>query len=81
MTCRELVDFVLDYESGLLSVEERATFEDHLVRCPCCRVYLDTYRRTIQLGKLAHANDPAAIEPIPDELVRAILASARGKRA
>jgi anti-sigma factor RsiW len=81
MTCRELMEFLLDYDSGELSREERAGFEAHLAECPDCVAYLRAYRRTIALEKDAFGSpdDPQCAE-MPEELVQAILA-ARGRRA
>ena len=78
MTCREFIDFLLDYHSGALPAGERACFEEHLAACPACLAYLDMYEQTIRLGKAACC-DPEAPLPadVPDDLVRAILA-ARG---
>ena len=76
MTCREFVDFLLEYLSGELSAPERAECERHLAECPDCTAYLHSYRETIKLGKAVFA-DPAAPVPqdVPEELVQAILAS------
>lgn len=80
MTCRELIEFLIDYDSGELDGDVRAEFERHLGTCPPCLAYLDTYRRTVQLGREALADgDGAALPEMPEELVRAILA-ARAQR-
>ena len=76
ITCRELYDFILDYLTGELPARERAKFEEHLAVCPSCVHYLDSYRKTVALGKAAHARNGGAPPPeVPEELVRAILAS------
>ena len=49
MTCRELVDFLMDYEEGTLGAEKRAVFERHLDACPGCLNYLETYRETVRI--------------------------------
>ena len=54
----------------------RVAFEGHISRCPTCVRYIDTYRETIALGRQAFSADEEVVfEPIPEELVRAILAS------
>lgn len=80
MTCREVLDFLMAYVDGELSAETRAEFERHLSVCPPCVDYLDSYRRTVALERQAchHCADDAAIGELPEELVRAILAS-RGR--
>jgi len=53
MTCRELVEFLMDYLDGQLSEPERLRFEEHLGECPDCVAYLATYREAVRLGKKA----------------------------
>jgi len=80
MTCRELIDFLMDYRAGALPEAQCASFEAHLELCPPCVDYLRTYEETVRLGKGACNNpDDAVSEEVPDELVQAIL-SARAKR-
>jgi anti-sigma factor RsiW len=74
MSCRELVDFLLDYFEDSLPAEQRDTFDQHLALCPPCKSYLDTYRATIALGREACCDEADAVrEEAPDELVQAIL--------
>lgn len=81
MTCREFIDFLLEYLSGELSANERAEFDLHLVECPDCVTYLRSYKETMQLGKAAFAAPEAPVpDDVPEELVQAILAS-RGQDA
>jgi len=40
LTCREFVELVTDYLENALDVRTRARFEDHLIDCPDCPVYL-----------------------------------------
>src|SRR5262249_49907045 len=73
ITCRHLIDFLMDYVNGELPPAERHEFERHLKVCPPCVAYLDTYRESIRLGKAAAIQADEA--SIPDDLVKAILAS------
>ena len=76
MTCRELVEFLMDYDSSSLPEEQRAEFEYHLAECPPCKCFLDTYRETIRLGQKACCDDDGPVpESVPEELVQAILAA------
>lgn len=76
MTCREVIDFLMEYLSGELSASERVEFEQHLADCPDCTAYLRSYEETIKLGKAVFADPDAPVPPdVPEELVRAILAS------
>ena len=77
MTCREFVDFLMEYLEAGLDPEARTTFEDHMDGCPTCLTYLDTYRETVALGKqiLCDAPDGSLPEDVPEDLVNAILAA------
>ena len=78
MTCREFADFLADYLSGELSPGTRAQFERHLEVCPNCVAYLSNYRDTIALGRTVMAeNDASVPADVPEDLVKAILASCR----
>jgi len=78
MTCRDIIGFLDDYVSGELPEVQRAVFEKHVACCPPCKNYLQSYEATIRLGKVAccESKEPP---PIPEELVKAILA-ARARR-
>ena len=73
MTCREFVDFLMEYLAQELAPTERAAFEEHLAGCRACVAYLKTYQETIRLGKLAYREDDPLPEEVPEELVQAIL--------
>jgi len=76
MTCREVIDFLMDCLSGSLTETERATFDAHLALCPSCVAYIQTYRDSIQMGKAAFAREDEELPgEVPEELIRAILAS------
>lgn len=74
ITCRELEEFILDYLDGRLSRKARFVFRLHLLFCRECRDYVARYQRTIALGKAAFADEDV---PIPEDLVRAVLAARR----
>jgi len=76
MTCRKFTDFLMEYLSGELSARERTEFEWHLADCPDCAAYLKSYEETVKLGKASFPDLDAAVpQDVPEELVRAILAS------
>ena len=76
MTCRELAEFIGDYFSGEIPADVRTVFEAHLSRCANCRNYLANYRTTIELGRRAFEDlDGSVPADVPDDLVKAILAS------
>jgi anti-sigma factor RsiW len=75
MNCREFTEFLHEYLFGNLPAEERAEFDKHLAECPWCVAYLDSYQKTILLGKAALAVPEDAPPPAgaPEELIQAIL--------
>jgi anti-sigma factor RsiW len=76
MTCREFIEFLAEYFSRKLSVDEHREFELHLDDCPECRAYLKSYEESIKLGKAAFINPNAPVPlHIPEKLVQAILAA------
>ena len=81
LTCREVVDFLMDYLGGTLHTEQRREFEAHLAVCDDCVVYVRQYEQTVALGKAAfdRPDEPAAVH-VPAELVEAILAARRQQR-
>ncbi len=81
MTCREFVDFLLDYDAGELSAAQRTSFDAHMAECPPCIAYLETYRQAVVLGKAAfEASDETIPDEVPERLVEAILAARRQPR-
>lgn len=76
LSCREFVEFLMDYLDGELGEGERRVFEAHVGDCPPCGTYLETYRETVRLGRTvcSDAADPVP-EDVPEELVHAILAA------
>ena len=75
MNCREFTEFLHEYLFGDLPAEQRAEFDKHLAECPWCVAYLDSYRKTIQLGRsaLAAPEDGPPPADAPAELVRGVL--------
>ncbi len=80
MTCSEFEGFLLDYYEGRLSSRERYVFEIHMRVCPMCRVYFESYLRTIELlgPRLFEDADASVPSDIPEELIEAILAAREG---
>ncbi len=50
LTCKELVELVTDYLEGGLSSEDRDRFEQHIVLCDGCGIYLEQMRTTVTLA-------------------------------
>ena len=75
MTCKEILEFLGDYIAGELPPEQVALFERHLEICSSCRAYLASYRETIRLARAAATAPELRVEDVPEDLVKAILAS------
>ncbi len=76
MTCREFAEFLNAYLTGELSPAERAEFDRHLAVCQACVDYLETYRQTIELSRVAMRSDRDVADlEVPEALVAAILAA------
>jgi anti-sigma factor RsiW len=76
VTCRDFVEFLSEYLFGGLNSAERTEFEAHLAECPTCVAYLDSYQKTVQLGKAAYACPADQVpDEVPEQLVLAILAA------
>ena len=63
ITCRELVELLVDFVTGELPPEYHQRIERHLQRCPPCVTYVETYRITIQLTRRLPC------QPMPPSLV------------
>ena len=72
LACRELVWIVTDYLEGALTLDERTRFEQHLVFCKGCSVYLKQMRDTLRVtGRLSEESMPAGAR---EDLLRAFRA-------
>ena len=77
LTCRDFIEFLIDYVDGELPDDRRRIFDEHLAICPDCVAYLDSYTTTVKLEKLAFSEQGSLPADLPDELVEAILKSKR----
>jgi anti-sigma factor RsiW len=79
ITCRELIEFLMDYLDGALSAERRAEVDRHLAVCPSCVEYMRSYQEAVKMGKVSmRADDSAAPGDVPEELLRAVLGARKG---
>ena len=75
LTCREFIEFLMDYLDGSLPAEQGSRFEAHIEDCPSCVDYLESYRATSILSAEALLQPSAELsDEVPEELVRAVLA-------
>ena len=73
LTCEELIDFLSAYLDGELDADVRERFDAHLAICPACVAYLESYRATVRFASATRDSE----SDVPEELVRAVLASRR----
>ena len=69
MNCYEAIDHMGDALEGRLALELRPGFDEHLVECPACRIYLDQLRTTVET--LEHLPRPALTHQRRSELIAA----------
>lgn len=76
-----ICDTLLAVNLAELTPAERATFDNHLARCPHCVQYVQRYQETMRIGKVALSPSAEAVPTeVPEDLIKAILVS-RSKAA
>ena len=60
LSCQELVELVTDYLEGVLGDSDRARFDEHLLICEGCRVYLAQIETTMRLTGQVRPEDLSA---------------------
>jgi len=80
MTCKEVIDFLGDYLDGALPWRQRVVFNLHLVLCRHCRRYLASYSETIRLTRASEREPSSEVQPVPEELLQAILATRHSRQ-
>lgn len=73
--CEEVITFLLAYLNGELPPEKAQEFERHLAACPSCVSYIETYKKTVDLGRAVLAEDLEKEPELTEELFKAILDS------
>jgi anti-sigma factor RsiW len=73
LPCTEIIGFLADYLDGELAADRRSEFDRHLAVCPSCVAYLETYKETIRMAKVAEL----PVDEAPEDLIKAILAANR----
>jgi anti-sigma factor RsiW len=51
MICRELAELLIDFISGELPAERHQRVQEHLVKCPPCVIFMETYQMTIRITR------------------------------
>jgi anti-sigma factor RsiW len=73
ITCRQLIEKLLDFVANELSPEQREMIERHLGDCSPCQTYVETYRITIRLSRQL---PPRGLPPGMAERLRAAMEKA-----
>lgn len=80
MNCREFIEFILAYLERELPEDQRRSFESHVADCPRCLEYLESYRKTVELGRACCADPEGPVpEEAPEALVQAVLRARRAQ--
>jgi hypothetical protein len=61
-TCRRVTSLILDYLTGELDHVTARSFEEHLMICPDCVSFLNSYKKTIEFTRSLRYQD------IPNEM-------------
>lgn len=75
ISCREAEEFIDRYLDGELSAIQNLKFRLHIALCVECQEYLRAYKTSRSLAKSSMERDAGETGPMPDDLVRAILAA------
>ena len=62
ITCRDLVELLMDFDSDQLSAEWREPIEQHLRCCSQCSAYVESYRILVDITRRMPAT------PLPPRL-------------
>lgn len=82
MSCREFVDFLMEYLDGELPAESKSVFEAHLEKCPPCGAYLHNYEATVRMAAdMADCEEQGELPEAPEALVQAVLRARKAAEA
>ena len=49
ISCKDVVDLIMDYIENSLEPEAVKDFDMHIDGCECCHAFINTYKKTISL--------------------------------
>ncbi len=76
MTCKEFIDFMLEYFEDDLTENRRKIFEEHMNACSDCVAYMESYQKTVKLVQNAGLDEDDSVDTeVPKDLIDAILAA------
>ena len=53
LTCREVIQVLIDYLEGDLPADERQSLEEHMAQCGACYAFMRTYQKSTELVRRA----------------------------
>jgi hypothetical protein len=56
-TCKRVTSLILDYLTGELDHVTARSFEEHLMICPDCVSFLNSYKKTVEFTRSLHYQD------------------------
>jgi anti-sigma factor RsiW len=81
VNCIELIASLDAFVDDELDPATRGGFDLHLVICPSCRAYRDTYKETIDLARGAAEREEDLAHDAPPELLEALISKASRSRS
>jgi anti-sigma factor RsiW len=79
ITCKDLLERLVDFLNGELVAEHKETVEVHIKGCPKCESYVTTYSRTIKITRaLPQCNK---LPPAFEAKLRKLLEEELGEKA
>jgi len=76
VTCRDVAAILMSYLEKEMDAEQLRAFEKHLVDCPPCGDFIESYTTTIRLGRECGEDKPE----LPPQLERAIIEALKKQR-
>jgi anti-sigma factor RsiW len=73
LTCQEVIDYLSAYVAAELPPAEQTAMDRHIAVCPACVNFLESFRATLAVTQSSKLFPVA--EPIPEGLVKAVLAA------
>jgi anti-sigma factor RsiW len=81
VNCIELIASLDAFVDDELDTATRGGFNMHLLVCPSCRAYRDTYQETIDLARGAAEREEDLAHDAPPELIAALISKASRPRS
>lgn len=78
VTCKQFVEALEAYVAGELSPSRRSRLQQHARECTACRLYLESYRATIDLARRSAETEAQTKDAeLPERIVQRIVEARR----